>query len=1002
MVGIFLLPNISLQPASAESNIQPKVLDLSVGYTAAKAAGPQYAITQVLTDQQPKVEWFRWLYNFSRNLLNIMLFLFLVYVAFMNILNKDINTYAIKSILPKVIAAAVIANLAVPIFALFSGMIDNLQEKVSIFNPKSIDYTYIVKGSGFWRETSVFAAIVTIGTAMTGNLVGLGCFAAALIIFGGLIIAFLLNLTLAFRPYVVLLSVAISPLAMGCYILPQTKSFFDRWLKIVIPWLIMPLVVFFLYNIGNKMPVTFTIDNDGFVSSLVGTFLPALVRAGFLLLALRFPFTIEKDVSGAIAQISKRAPLALKQGALVVADAAYKWDKANQQKAEEAGIADAAKYDGANKDQFVESYTPYLMRRDRVSETEAQARAGELFDNLGGENGGEKRKSEYGKASVSNRIDEYKRKGISVFGRTIGGNQSQALLTTAAILSMPQGVYDAIKTRKEVRTKEQVKTAQKALFAQLGIPTGWARDDLKYHEERLTPDVNALHTLDDLQAFIGASTYAKLYENAKKKHGLDDEQARQFVTDRLNKLNLDQESVYTWAAQDLTEGMSADKVAGLKLAWGRMKQVGASNRQRGGREVEKKIEESRSRMYGGGYDGGEEPTESETQTTGETGSDEHNGNGEGKDGKDNKEPNGGGDSDNGRVIALLEEISAHLKQGSGSAFDAFVGLNKKTPSPDKLNVNDIQNQIDRGLGALSSNQAVVRTEIGDMSIARLAKRIANKNILSMLPLIQTVKRLNPQNNDAFAGIEEYYGKEMVKAASFSNSEGAMGVQQSAPKVINALTKGQYSPDQIEQACKVIALKDIGGSVSQDEFRKATEVYDGVIPGAIKKQDGEIVVSGEQARSLHRAVEVSVVRDLSGKASVILNPEEIKLRSGVQAQRDDEIVGLGRVTYSILESKQGRLSSNLPIINGNDEALLRRLAQDAVKHHMYLQQGNDWETQNDATKEGVVNALYNRIASDIKANDTDISYSDSVQTSFADFVAQAYSAIARQQPPTQQT
>lgn len=93
--------------------------------------------------------------------------------------------------------------------------------------------------------------------------------------------------------------------------------------------MIMPLGVNFLLNIGNTISdATGTMmiaGSGGTIGYLIGFFLPALIKLGLLYLAVRFPFTIEKDISSVIGKIGNYAG---KAGWVVVgwgAEASSKW-----------------------------------------------------------------------------------------------------------------------------------------------------------------------------------------------------------------------------------------------------------------------------------------------------------------------------------------------------------------------------------------------------------------------------------------------------------------------------------------------------------------------------------------------------------------------------------------------------------------------------------------------------------------------------------------------------
>ncbi len=283
---------------------------------------PQHStvVTEALRGTHPGSDWIHILYKNCVRIVNVIAFLILLIVAFSNILHINIETYSIKKILPQLVIALVVANIALPVISIFSSIIDSLHQ-LSLFKPLSWSFTYIVKGfgsgfqsvwasfessfSGGWAGLSVVKTLLaTISSAAI--MVGL----AIPVILISAFIMLLLSLILAFRPYIIFLAAAISPIAIMLSVLPQTQQWFKRWLGIIIPWMIMPLAVYFLLNIGDSIVASvdnFIIPGSGFIGTLIGIWMPLLIKVGLVFLAVRFPFTIEKDISSIIGKIGNYA-----------------------------------------------------------------------------------------------------------------------------------------------------------------------------------------------------------------------------------------------------------------------------------------------------------------------------------------------------------------------------------------------------------------------------------------------------------------------------------------------------------------------------------------------------------------------------------------------------------------------------------------------------------------------------------------------------------------------
>lgn len=301
---------------------------------------PQHStvVTEALRGTHPGSDWIHILYKNCVRIVNVIAFLILLIVAFSNILHINIETYSIKKILPQLVIALVVANIALPVISIFSSIIDSLHQ-LSLFKPLSWSFTYIVKGfgsgfqsvwasfessfSGGWAGLSVVKTLLaTISSAAI--MVGL----AIPVILISAFIMLLLSLILAFRPYIIFLAAAISPIAIMLSVLPQTQQWFKRWLGIIIPWMIMPLAVYFLLNIGDSIVASvdnFIIPGSGFIGTLIGIWMPLLIKVGLVFLAVRFPFMIEKDISSIIGKIGNYAGRAGWAGVGWGAEASSKW-----------------------------------------------------------------------------------------------------------------------------------------------------------------------------------------------------------------------------------------------------------------------------------------------------------------------------------------------------------------------------------------------------------------------------------------------------------------------------------------------------------------------------------------------------------------------------------------------------------------------------------------------------------------------------------------------------
>lgn len=295
--SVAIKPSVQADKAPSTQQTTPQI---SIKMTSASAYkyGDNTSVTNVLTRKDPSGSWMFRLYDIFKGFTNIFLFIGLLVFAFANILHINIDTYAIKKLLPKLIAVVLMINLALPIIAIFSTLVDKIQT-ISIFN----SYKGIIGHSlPFYSQIS---AVWENFSWWDGIKLGLSTIVAIIPMLVILLLSVFVQagvtLMLALRPFIVYLATAVAPLAIACALLPQTETFFKRWLKVIAFWLVYPLIVSVFAYIISVLP-GFTYS-QGFLGATLAVSIPLIIKIGFLTFLLRMPFTWEKDVGGLIAKI---------------------------------------------------------------------------------------------------------------------------------------------------------------------------------------------------------------------------------------------------------------------------------------------------------------------------------------------------------------------------------------------------------------------------------------------------------------------------------------------------------------------------------------------------------------------------------------------------------------------------------------------------------------------------------------------------------------------------
>ena len=226
---------------------------------------------------------------------NIVFVIVLLIVIFSQLTGVGIDNLGIKRVLPKLIIAAILINLSYLICMLFVDIsnilgvgLNNLFANITV----SIDNSASTTGA---------AVLSTVVTGAVGGAVG-ALVAGTSPIWGGVVIIPLVLglittligvlfffILLGARQAAVIMLVVISPIAFACYMLPNTKSIFDKWLKMFEALLLLyPLCGLMMGGSAFASKILLTMDT-GFLGKLIAMlvgvvpffFIPTLLRGAF-------------------------------------------------------------------------------------------------------------------------------------------------------------------------------------------------------------------------------------------------------------------------------------------------------------------------------------------------------------------------------------------------------------------------------------------------------------------------------------------------------------------------------------------------------------------------------------------------------------------------------------------------------------------------------------------------------------------------------------------------
>lgn len=246
-------------------------------------------------------------YQIIKWILSVIALIGLFIFAFANILNIEINTYAIKKAIPKVVVALVGGWLSLTIVILLSRTVD-IAYQLNIFSPyQSLhpmnniflgNFNLSSATNTMTDLTRGISVISALGSQFLGNGASFsGMFVGSFFLTIPALTVIIFEYVLAIRPFVVQLLAAAGPLAFACIILPQTQYLFRKWWTYLIIAFSYPLAVNFVFFFLNKID-TNTGGNAGFFALWA-------FKIFIIAMLIRMPFAIQSDIKKISEKVSK-------------------------------------------------------------------------------------------------------------------------------------------------------------------------------------------------------------------------------------------------------------------------------------------------------------------------------------------------------------------------------------------------------------------------------------------------------------------------------------------------------------------------------------------------------------------------------------------------------------------------------------------------------------------------------------------------------------------------
>lgn len=290
-----------------------------------------------------------------RDITNYIFVIFLIVVLFSQLSGFGINNYGIKRILPRAIIAAVIINfsfifclLAVDISnilgssinGLFGSIMDDSFKNVGGINISVGEVVTAILGGGTLTIGTTAIAIALTASSWTAIL-----FVLLSVLFGCALSLLIALITLATRQALVYLLVMASPIALVCYMLPNTESWFKKWRSLFFSMLIFFPMFSIMFGACRLAGSTILISATGPLMIILG------IAVKILPLFLAFPLLrMSSTLPGKVSSLlhDKLAnPAARKFGA---------WSESKGAAASAERARKAAQYSGKNRLTHMQDY----------------------------------------------------------------------------------------------------------------------------------------------------------------------------------------------------------------------------------------------------------------------------------------------------------------------------------------------------------------------------------------------------------------------------------------------------------------------------------------------------------------------------------------------------------------------------------------------------------------------------------------------------------------------
>lgn len=327
-------------------------------------------------------------WSFFQGMANTLFVILFLFVIFSQLTGVGIDNYGIKKIMPKLVVVAVLINLSylicvicVDLSNIVGNGLQNLFDSLPTGSPDASVSAALGSGAG---ATAITAVILLAGLGGGALVIWKNPAILISLLVGalGVVIAiFFVFVLLAAREAAIIVLTVLSPLAFACYMLPNTKIIFDKWLKFWKGLLLLYPICGALIGGGNfvsNLLLSAGIATQGFWSALTAM-LVGIIPIFFIPIALKNAFAAMGTIGSKITGFGDKMRGGVTRG--VRNSGMY---KNLQERGKETGIRRRAGYDRNGNKKELNGFQRFIrggsrnVRRNALAYQKLQAEKGAL------------------------------------------------------------------------------------------------------------------------------------------------------------------------------------------------------------------------------------------------------------------------------------------------------------------------------------------------------------------------------------------------------------------------------------------------------------------------------------------------------------------------------------------------------------------------------------------------------------------------------------------------